>query len=137
MQRVDSALDVVGVLNIFVFVFARCRLRIGRRHGGSLLALRGMVRPVAIAVRVLEHAGREAVRGRGELVAAELGHGGLAAGADDQDQLLAPLALLAGHGAVVDLVVIVTLVAIVVRIVVGMVIGIVVGMVTTALVTNL
>lgn len=45
--------------------------------------------------------------GRGELVAAELGQGRLAAGADDQDHLLAPFALLAGHDVLVVLTVLV------------------------------
>lgn len=45
--------------------------------------------------------------GRGELVAAELGQGRLAAGADDQDHLLAPFALLTGHDVLVVLTVLV------------------------------
>lgn len=51
-------------------------------------ALVGVIGPPLVAVA--EHPGRESVQRRGELAAAQLGHGRVAAGADDEDLLLAP-----------------------------------------------
>lgn len=72
---------------------------VGRAIGSaSLLPLVCMVWPPLILAVALEHARGEAVGRRRQLIAAELGQGGLAAGADDEHLLLAPFALLAGHG---------------------------------------
>lgn len=59
----------------------------------------GAIRPPLGAVA--EHARRQAVKGRRQLAAAELGHGGAAAGTDDEDLLLAPFGRRARHAGLV------------------------------------
>lgn len=87
LEGIHGALVRVHVLDKLPLVLAACA-------GGLLLALEGVVGPPVIRVLVLEHARREAVGRGGQVVAADLGEGGLAAGADDEHLLLAPFASL-------------------------------------------
>ena len=103
LNWVDGALGRISILNplpivvIVGFVTASRDRRRGFGKGCALLALVRVVRPPIVGVLVLEHARREAVRGRRQFVTAELGEGGLAPRTDDEHLLLAPFARLARH----------------------------------------
>lgn len=87
LDGIHGALGRVNVLDKLPLVLPTCA-------GGLLLALEGVVGPPVVRLLVLEHARREAVGGGRELVAADLGEGGLAAGADNEHLLFAPFASL-------------------------------------------
>jgi hypothetical protein len=90
LQRIYGAFDAVAILYVLVLVFAI--------NGALLLALKGIKWAEVVRLFVLEHARRDAVGRRSQFAAAQLSHGGLTAGADDENLILAPFALLAGHG---------------------------------------
>jgi len=93
LQRIHGALGRVDVLDVLPLVAIPRAGAISRRP----FALVRVKRPPILRVFVLEHARWKAAGGRRQLAAAELGHGALAARADDEDLLLAPFAGLPRH----------------------------------------
>lgn len=90
LDWVYGAFCRVGVFDILVVVILS---HIAITILLSLVRVVGLV----VVVAVLKHSSREPVRWRGELAAAELCHGGLAARTDDEDLILAPFSHAASH----------------------------------------
>jgi hypothetical protein len=95
LDGINRALGRVDILDILPLILSPASISTPRSL--LLLALERVVRPPVVRLFVSEHARREAVGGGCQFVAAELGEGGVAAGADDEHLLLAPFARLARH----------------------------------------
>lgn len=104
-DRVDGALARVGVLDKLVLLLGLhpidglCLRASIICQQNILLPLDGVIWPPPSGLLVLEHARREALRGRRQFAAAELGHCCGGARADDEDLLLPPFCLRRHRGA--------------------------------------
>jgi hypothetical protein len=106
LNGISSPLSRVRILDILPLVTTTTTITRPIAIGSSASRYRprpppllDVVGPPLARLLVLEHARRDAQRRRRQLAAAQLGHGGLAAGADDEDLLLLPFPRLRRHGA--------------------------------------